>query len=230
MIPSSMGRVLQGESVQAVVDARYFFGEPVSGAKVKYSVYREPYWFPLWYDPDDDDVTPPGPDGDSDSGDQLTEQQGQLDADGKLTITVPTSLSEHKTDFLYRVEVGVTDPANREITGTGWIVATYGSFVLNVTPDRYVYAPGSQGAFTIEARDYDSKPIRTRAHVELIKHNTRRETVISSTDADLDAGGSVKVNLAIPAQGGSYIVRATARTPEGRNVQALTYVWISGGS
>ena len=43
-------RMLQGESVQAVIDARYYFGEPVSGAKVKYAVYRGRYWFPLWYD------------------------------------------------------------------------------------------------------------------------------------------------------------------------------------
>lgn len=224
-------RVLQGEPVQAVVDAQYFFGEPVSGAKVKYSIYREPYWFPLWFDPEDDDAFQPGPDADS-GGDQLSEQQGQLDADGKLTITVPTSVSDRKNDFRYRVEVGVTDAANREISGTGWIVATYGSFVLNVAPDRYIYAPGSQGTFTIEARDYDSNPIRTRAHVELLRTNYRGEstTSISTTDADLDASGSARVNLGIPQQGGSYMVRATARTPEGRDVQSSTYVWVFGGA
>ncbi len=47
-------RVLEGEPGEATIDARYFFGEPVSGAKVKYAVYRSPYYFPLWYDPDDD--------------------------------------------------------------------------------------------------------------------------------------------------------------------------------
>ena len=33
----------KGETAQAVIDARYYFGEPVSGAKVKYAVYRSPY-------------------------------------------------------------------------------------------------------------------------------------------------------------------------------------------
>ena len=48
------GRVLQGEKVQVTIDARYYFGEPVSGAKVQYAVYRDRYYFPLWYDPDED--------------------------------------------------------------------------------------------------------------------------------------------------------------------------------
>ncbi len=232
-------RVLQGETVQAVIDAQYFFGEPVSGAKVKYRVYREPYWFPLWYDADDEsDMNQSGFGGDGgnggdneNAGDQLSEQQGQLDAQGKLTITIPTALSDHKYDFHYRVDVGVTDAANREITGSGGFIATYGSFVLNVAPDRYVYTSGQQGTFTIQARDYDSNPVRTHAHVELLRWNRRGEqpTSIGATDTDLDASGSAKVNLAIPARGGTYMVRATSRTPEGRDVEATTYVWASGG-
>ncbi len=227
-------RVLQGEMVQAVVDARYFFGEPVSGAKVKYSVYREHYWFPLWYDADDEAGPPEEPDADS-SGDQLSEQQAELDADGKLTISIPTNVSEHKTDYMYRIEVGVTDAAKREITGTGWVVATYGSFLVNATPERYVYAPGSPAVITIEARDYDSNPVRTRAHVELLRWMGRGDsrdsmTRVAATDADLDARGSAKVSLNIPQQGGSYVARVTARTPEGRDVESSTYVWVSGGS
>jgi len=237
VIPSK-NRVLESATVQAVVDAQYFFGEPVSGAKVKYRIYRQQYWFPFWYASDEDRAGAEGSgddnagnDADDSGGDQQNEQQGQLDANGKLTIDVPTAVSEHKEDFLYRIEVGVTDAANREITGTGWVVATYGSFLVNATPEKYVYAPGDQAAFTIQARDYDNKPVQTRAHVELLRPNRRAEpTSIAATDATLDATGSAKVTLAIPRQGGSILVRVTARTPEGRDVQSLTYVWVSGGT
>src|ERR1017187_7616793 len=74
VIPSK-ARVLQGETVQATIDARYYFGEPVNGAKVTYAVYRSRYWFPLWYDPDQESaesMEPPQPGDDSDdSGDQI---------------------------------------------------------------------------------------------------------------------------------------------------------------
>jgi hypothetical protein len=230
-VTPSKGRVLEGESVQAVIDARYFFGEPVSGAKVKYSVYRNPYWFPLWYDPDDEADADQN-DGDSDfAGDQLTEQEGQLDADGKLTIEVPTATSDHGNDFRYRVEAHVTDAANREISGTGGVIATYGSFAINVTPESYVYEPGSRAALTIQARDYDNHPVSTRAHVALLRWNYKNdETLISATDVELDASGEAKTALQIPSQGGSYRVRATAKTPEGREVSSTSYLWIAGGN
>ena len=53
-VTATKPRILEGEQAQAVIDSRYYFGEPVAGAKVKYAVYRGPYWFPLWYEPDED--------------------------------------------------------------------------------------------------------------------------------------------------------------------------------
>lgn len=232
-VTSSKARVLQGETVQAVIDARYYFGEPVANAKVKYSVYRSRYWFPLWYEPDDDegggDAEPPGDD--SDEGDQLSDVDGVLDADGKLTISFETKPSEHKWDFRYRIEARVTDAANREISGSGWVTATYGSFVLNVQPDRYFHQPGTRGAFKIEARDYDSKPVQSKVHVELVKWNWRdpsKRAVKSSTDVATGSDGTATADLAIPADGGSYRVIASARTPEGRDIEQSSYLWIAG--
>jgi alpha-2-macroglobulin len=225
-------RVLEGESVSATIDARYYFGEPVTQAKVKYAIYRERYWFPLWYDPDEESAGPGNLDDSDDSGDQVGEQEGQLDADGKLTVSIPTSVSDHKFDYLYRVEARVTDAANREITGTGWIVATYGSFVLNVAPQQYFYAPGSKAAFTVQARDYENMPVRTRAHVELLKVNFRnpnRTEVKGATDLDVGTEGSATASLEIPKDGGEYRVRVSARAPEGRDLQAEAYLWVSGG-
>ncbi|MCU1325213.1 MAG: alpha-2-macroglobulin domain protein, partial [Bryobacterales bacterium] len=223
----------QGESVAVTIEAKYFFGEPVAGARVKYSIHRSPYWFPLWYDPEDDEDSQRYQDF-GDDGDQLSDQDGRLDTDGKLTVTVPTSESDKKQDFRYRIEVKVADAAQREITGTGWLTATYGSFLLNVTPDRYVVAPGSRASFGVEARDYDNKPVRTRSHVELVSVHYHRNQdpdfeTIASTDVDLQAAEPKKVEFTIPKQGGSYQVRASAKTAEGRTVTTSTYLYVYGG-
>ena len=37
-------RVLQGQPIRATVEAKYYFGEPVAGAKVTYVVHRSRYW------------------------------------------------------------------------------------------------------------------------------------------------------------------------------------------
>jgi hypothetical protein len=235
VIPAK-GRLIQGETTQVTIDSRYYFGEPVSGAKVTYAFYKTPYYFPAWYDPDEEAGDQPsaqeGDEGDTgDSGDQVQQNQGQLDAEGKLTINLPTSVSKDKSDYAYRIEARVTDQGKREITGKGHVVATYGSFVVNVTPDRYFYTPGSTGTFTAEARDYDNKPVRTRLHVELLRWDYRdrnRTETVASRDVETGAEGSAPVSLAIPRQGGSYRVKVSAHTPEGRDIEDYQYLWISG--
>ncbi len=200
-------RVLEGEKIQATINAQYYFGEPVAGAKVKYDIYRSRYWSPLLYDADDEDIesgnSEPG-DAD-DGGDQVGEQEGQLDTEGKLVVTIPTTVSDRKFDYRYRIEARVTDSANREIDGTGWAIATYGSFFIKVTPQRYFYNPGAKAAFTIQARDYNNQPVRSRVHVELLRRNYRepdRSELKGSVDADLNAEGNAEVALDIPAPRG----------------------------
>ena len=39
-----------------------------------------------------------------DGGDQVGEQEGQLDTDGKLVVNIPTSVSDRKYDYRYRIE------------------------------------------------------------------------------------------------------------------------------
>src|ERR1039457_3181443 len=134
-VAASKPRVLQGETVPVTIDARYYFGEPVPGAKVKYGVYRSRYWFPMWYDPDQDESDNTDADSGADYGgqnEQIMDEEGVLDQDGKLTVNIPTTVNEQKFDNRYRIEARVTDEALREISGTGWVVATYGSFVVNV--------------------------------------------------------------------------------------------------
>ena len=226
-------RILQGDTAQVTIDSRYYFGEPVANAKVKFDVYRSRYWFPLFYDADEapDEADTGGGDDDS-GGDQLSDQEGKLDQDGKLTITFPTSMSDRKFDYRYRVEARVTDEALREITGRGSVLATYGSFVLNVAPERYFCTPGSTATFNIQARDYDNNPVPTRVHMDLLPWDRRSKSFgqpKGSADVDTGADGSAKAQLLIPAAG-SYRVRVTAKTPEGRVVEDTASIWTAGGN
>jgi uncharacterized protein YfaS (alpha-2-macroglobulin family) len=232
-------RVLEGEKAEATIDARYFFGEPVSGAKVKYAVYRSPYYFPLWYEPDEDEagdgeVQQAGDDAaNTDFGDeQILDEEGVLDADGKLTVRFDTTLSPRKIDYRYRIEARITDESRREITGRNAVVATYGSYLVNTRPDRYFAEPGSRVGVAVEARDYDSKPVRARVHLELLRYDSRKPDkyeVRAITDVDTADDGSAHGEFTMPAEGGPYHIRATSHTRENRDVQDESYLWVSGG-
>src|SRR5579884_3094149 len=231
-------RVIEGETVQATIDARYYFGEPVKNAKVVWSVYRATAWLKRGEEEEDQqeasaDQQQEGED--EAAGDQLENQEGKLDDNGKLTISFPTSVSEHAEDFSYRIEAKVTDEANREISGTGWVAATFASFYVIAQPDKFVYSPGDHARIQISARDYDGKPVRVRVKAELQdwtpsgKNGQESHAVTrSSTQLDTDENGAATADFTIP-NGGRWRVLVTAPTPENRNVTDTAYLWVNGG-
>lgn len=145
-------RVLQGGSMQVTIDSRYFFGEPVAFGNVKYRVYSSPHYW--WGEDTDSDQTDQAEGGDQESylygAGEASEQSGKLDANGQLSITVPVPVDQSKrpSDQDFYVEAAVTDEANREITGRGHFLATYGSYRVHVEPDVYAVQGGGNASFT----------------------------------------------------------------------------------
>src|SRR5579883_832445 len=225
-------RVLQGESTKVTIDSRYYFGEPVAGAKVKYSIFNSRYWASFWYDRDDEEEANTDEPNDYGYNNQTNEGEGTLDADGRFSFDLPTDVEEKKFDTLYRIEAGVTDKAGREISGTGWVVATYGSFLIRLEPDRWFYQPSQTASFTVRTRDYDQKPVSAPVHVELRSWDwtARSEgSVLASADVRTDAEGNGNVSLKLPREGGDYRVVSTAPSGD-RTVESEQYVWVSGWS
>ena len=237
-------RVLQGTSIQATIEARYFFGEPVSGAKVTYVVHTATHY---WWDEEQGDDNSSEADDASDDSDQSddsdvtwgeTEQQehtGVLDANGRLTINLPTRADSKHQDQDYRLEARVTDAANREVSGHSTVLATYGSFRVSVEPTSYVVQNGQPVRVKVTAQDYDGKPVQTPIHViaalekwDSVTHE-RSDTRVANTDAVTGADGNAMVNLPITGTG-DFEVTASAQTPESRTVEGHTWVWIWNGA
>jgi uncharacterized protein YfaS (alpha-2-macroglobulin family) len=233
-------RLLQGEKMQVTIDSRYFFGEPVANAAVKYRVYHSPHY---WWDEEGDDGGPGmgyggEADGEGDDSvgygaDQESEKTGKLDANGKLTITVPTTLnnSNRRMDQDYTIEAGVTDAANREVTGRGRFLATYGSFRIHVEPTSYAVQQGSRARFQVTAVDYDNRPVQTRVHVGLVQRRWDNGKTVTkqgpSTDVTTDASGRAEATLSAQDAASMEVV-ATATTPENRQVQDTSWLWVMG--
>ena len=228
--------VLQGDPINATIDSRYYFGEPVANAKVSYVVHVSDYWSP-YFDEDQEDMPQQdmgeggGEEGDYDAGSQVSEQTGKLDANGQLKITIPTRITKTKTDVRYRVEARVMDASNREISGFNYVLVPYGSFKVGINAQSYFYRLGDTARFNVEARDYDGKPVQTPVHVEIFKYDWRnpreKERPIQSTDSQTDSNGLANVSFKIPTAG-DFNVRVTAKTPENRQVSGATWLWVEG--
>ncbi|MBC7926722.1 MAG: alpha-2-macroglobulin [Bryobacteraceae bacterium] len=216
-------RVLQGETVRATIQARYYFGEPVPGAKVKYVVHRSRYW-PPWYDQDEEDESSSTDAQDEYlANEQMLEQEGKLDANGMLNVEFASEKTGY--DLRYRIEARVTDEANREVSGTGWITATRARFYVRVDPDRYVYDSGQQANLKVETKDYDGKAVPDIAFEAKLK---KKGNVIATTSGRTDANGLGTASL--PVTSGSLEAQVIAKDVDGRTTESTSHLWVSGVS
>jgi hypothetical protein len=226
-------RYLQGETIQATISARYYFGAPVANARVKYSVFRSNYQFPYWrilwgdeeYEGDE------GYYNEDYFGQEISQGAGQLDADGALHVSLPTEVDARKHDYRYRLEAHVTDASNREIMGGRGVLVTYSTIVVLLETDRYVYAPGQQADITVRTLDYDSNPVSANVQVQFESHaswgaNARRE-VLSQVSVSTDANGTGHYTYTVPKVPW-LTLRASAMDSNQREASFTSSLWISG--
>jgi uncharacterized protein YfaS (alpha-2-macroglobulin family) len=244
-VKSTVAHLLQGDSVQATIEARYFFGEPVAGAKVKYVVHTSTHYW--WGEETDEGEGGYAENLDAESGSgefddpwgqvEQQEHEGVLDADGRLVVSVPTTIESNHKDADYRIEARVTDAANREVSGHTSVLATYGSFRVSVEPAQYIYQTGQAVRVKVTAQDYENKPVQTQVHVAAAKvkwdsvTHQRSESLVAKLDGTTGADGTATLDLPMnSAVSGDYEVTASAQTPENRTVEGHTWVWIWNGA
>jgi alpha-2-macroglobulin len=222
--------VLQGQTAQAEVEARYFYGEPVANATVEWVAYSQRYhhWF---RDGDSPFYDPFAEDGAGFFGGEVGQGTATLDSDGKALLQVPLRLSNLGHDERVVVQAKVRDAANRDIAGTASFVATYGNFHLSMERTKWVYRPGEEVGFTVRTRRYQGDPVQANVTVTL-ERRTQQEgrtttttvrTVPVRTGADGRASGSVALG-----ESGAFVLVASASDSMGRRLRTEHFLWVTG--
>ena len=234
-VSTDKSRYLQGEPIQGTITARYYFGAPVSGGRVKYSVFRSgyqfPYWRILWGDNEYEGDEGEGSFNEDYFGQEISQGTGQLDADGVLHVTLPTEIDARKRDYNYRIEAHVTDASNREISGGHGVTVTYSTIVVLLETDRYVYAPGQQADITVHTLDYNSNPVSANVQLSFEGHrswgaNTPSE-LLSQAGVYTDLHGVAHYTYTVPKVPW-LSVYATSSDSNQREANFTTSLWISG--
>jgi uncharacterized protein YfaS (alpha-2-macroglobulin family) len=158
-----------GEKVKFSIDARYFFGAPVTNADVKYYINRSRYYHWWWGEGEaesDDGTGSPEDDeqyDDSDyaGDDMVTEGDGKLDANGRMTVEfeVPQPDVKDEWDYTYSISAEVTDSSRREMHGSASFVGTRGKTIANARAERYLYYQGDIARVRVRTSDYLGHPV-----------------------------------------------------------------------
>ncbi|MEX2171258.1 MAG: MG2 domain-containing protein [Pirellulales bacterium] len=190
--------VMLGEKFTAKVEARYYFGEVVKQATVKYKVTRTPrttQWYPpsrwdwlygpgYWWFSSDNDWYPgwrtwgcPRPAfswiWQPPAPPEIVAQgAGPIGDDGTLKIEIDTQLAKElhgDSDHSYQIEAEVTDQSRRTIVGTGEVLAARKPFEVFVWVDRGYFRTGDTITVSGAARTPDGKPVTGAGKLKLLR-------------------------------------------------------------
>lgn len=224
--------VLQGSEAVVSVQARYYFGQPVANARLRWVVNQQPYYSPLRFDE--------GAEGTESTywygGGQTQSGEVRLDADGRAVLRIPLAVDENGRDYSARIEAQVTDASSREVSGTGIVHATWGTYLLAAGLPRSVFSAGSRAEVDIRAVDYlggASADVPVTVDLDQLEYRdgyyaTPTATRVMSTSAVTGADGRATAAVTLPAGGtGSFRVTVTAPS-EGRAVVGQAWLWVPG--
>ncbi|MDR1383719.1 MAG: alpha-2-macroglobulin [Planctomycetaceae bacterium] len=188
--------VTLGEKVSAKISAKYYFGSPVTNAKVKYKVLRTKHnadWYPLrpwdwfygngywWFGYDYDWY--PGwrnwgccrplvlwlPRGDE-QPEIVAEQETEIGEDGTVDVTFDTAFTKEmfpNDNQKYEITAEVVDQSRRTIVGKGNVLVAKEPFKVYAWTNRGYYQTGEQIRTDFQARCIDGKPVTGKGTVKL---------------------------------------------------------------
>ncbi|HPU54994.1 MAG TPA: alpha-2-macroglobulin family protein, partial [Verrucomicrobiota bacterium] len=155
-----------GETVEAVIQAEYYFGGPVANANVEVIVYQNPFWqiwkeprpFPWYYENRDEGFSYGRRGRGFGSGQIVKREVLKTDATGKATIRFDTPANAAQ-DFEYRIEARVTDASRREIVGNGTVRVTRQRYYVHARAEHNLYRPQDKVTVNFRALDANDQPM-----------------------------------------------------------------------
>ncbi|MBI3920072.1 MAG: hypothetical protein HY318_01545 [Armatimonadetes bacterium] len=224
-------RYVRGETLNATVNASYYFGSPVQNAQVEWTaVAQERLGTPeaateydyLYSRIDEESYG---------YGEVIAQGTAETDPEGRCVIEIPTDQKELPlADLDFTVSVNVTDVSRKPATGEGSALVTRGDFYLTLKTDQWIYQPNQTVKATLAAKDYDGKPVpNIPLHLDCLRSLKGKELSIGTKQTTTDSNG--KAMFAFHAdRNGNYLLRVEATDSAGRKIDAANAVWVASES
>ncbi len=232
-------QVIAGQKATVNVSAAYYFGAPVAGARISYTVYSSPDWvsdFPDDYDYQaGDESIFEDSSGDTYYGSQIATGSATLDANGNAQITFPTTepnvpgadLTQSKI-FTCSVTLNPGSPQSTEEDVAVHVVQ--GNFHLSVEPTGYLGQKGQPMGVVVTALGYDgiakaNKPVTLHLYYQSTNSQTYKRISAGTIHAITNGAGKALFTV-VPPRNGDLLLKATATDEAGRVIMARNDLWV----
>lgn len=185
-----------GEKITATINAKYYFGAPVTNAKVKYKVLRTAHdsrWFPRgdwdwfygrgywWFGYDYDWYPGWGKWGcrspiywwwprANDPPEVVAEAEAEISDDGTVLVEIDTALAKEvhsDQDHRYEITAEVVDESRRTIVGQGEVLVARKPFQVFAWVNRGFFRTGDTVQASFQAHTLDQKPVQGKGELTL---------------------------------------------------------------
>lgn len=218
------------DTINIKINADYYFGSPVTNAKVDVKIFQSQFWRPWWY------RSKYGWFYESYGGnayyydnENLVEQlSGEVNEKGELELKYIIN-KNLEYDFNYRIVAEVTDNARRTISGSGNTFVTRSDFQFTIQPDRYFYKTGTPVLLNINSNDFNDNPVKTDFTVEIFRTDYSKEyrenILVETIKGVTDKNGQSSI-LFSQTSNGYYQVIITGFDNKGRETSSTTNFYV----
>jgi uncharacterized protein YfaS (alpha-2-macroglobulin family) len=187
-----------GEKITATIKAKYYFGAPVTHAKVKYKVLRSSHssrWYPrgdwdwfygsgYWWFAGDYAWYPGWREWGTlrplpiwwpqrwEQPEVVLENEVEIGPDGTVPVVIDTRPAQElhgDEDHQYAITAEVVDESRRTIVGTGNVLVARKPFSVFAWVDRGHYRAGDTVRASFDAHTLDNKPVEGKGTLTLFK-------------------------------------------------------------
>jgi hypothetical protein len=219
-----------GDTIEATIEASYYFGGPVANAEVEVVVHQQPfhrYWHPWrhydWYWP-----RPPQYQHQS----VVTRETLRTDAEGRAIVRIPTQRDANDTS--YRIEARVVDASRREVRGEGTVRVTKQRYTVLAHAEHALHRPGDSVSVKFKAMDANDRPVQTSGTVTVTRRRWQKRAYVDEqvTTSKLATNAQGEATFTFtPRETGYYVVRWESfdgdPTRAQNRVVAETTVWVA---
>ena len=223
-VATTKTQYVQGNTIEASVQANYYFGAPLTDALVQWTAYETPFrpwWYGSYYGSYDRE---------SSVGYGRVARSGtaRLDEKGRAQISIDVDKSSE--DRWLTIEAVVSDATNRQVSARHKVMVTRGTFRLGIRPNGQIFKVGETAKFDVDATTFDGTPskrdVTVTASLETFseKHKIWLYQTLQSKKLTTDDKGKVTYPFKIKRDG--FIrMEVKAHDQYGNPIVESSFIW-----
>ena len=242
---------MDGDTLQMTVSANYFFGLPLEGGKVQYSISAQDYHFDRytdeyfdfgggWYDCYG---------GCYGNDTFITRGEAELNSDGQAKIAYPIDFAvafkneEERSSKIFVVRYSVQNSSGEQVSGETSFIVHAGDYYFGINTDRYFVPANEEFNVKIKTVDTQGVPLKVGgAKMEISKvtwssvrrkevdggwyyRSEKKKDLIETHSVSTDNNGNWEMGIRLK-DAGEYEVRVSGKGKNGKEVSTTHSLYI----